>query len=108
MPRTFGVSFMPGADAQNGQGRTGSGPGAPRNPVQEAIQVLSLRMPKVFGARAIAPAPLLTSPGGMGQAGARSGATAQALAQMAGVPSGAGMPSAPAPEYAGFAPIRLT
>ena len=91
----FGVSFQPGVTG--GQARNGSGPQAPRNPAQEAIQMLSLRLPKVFGARAIAPAPLLTSPGGMGQSAARGNMSAQALASLAGVPSGSGMPSMPAP-----------
>lgn len=94
--RELGYSFQPGVNG-NGQARNGSGPQAPRNPVQEAIQMLSLRYPKVFGARAIAPAPLLTSPGGMGQPAARGNVSAQALAILAGVPSGTGMPSMPAP-----------
>lgn len=94
--RDFGVSFQPGVNG-NGQARNGSGPQPPRNSIQEAIQMLSLRMPKVFGARAIAPAPLLTSPGGMGQPAARGNVSAQALASLAGLPSGRGMPSMPAP-----------
>jgi hypothetical protein len=91
----FGVSFLPGADQQlnGGNGR----PGAPQDRVQEAIQVLSLRLPKVFGARAIVPNALATGPGGMGQPGASGNATAQALAQLAGLPPGAPPPSAPAP-----------
>lgn len=88
--RGFGVSFLPGADQSNG-------PAAPRNPMQEAIQVLSLRLPKVFGARSLAPAPLLTAPGGMGQPAARGNVAAQALAQMAGLPPGAMPPQMAAP-----------
>lgn len=60
-----GVSFQPGIDderkrreQQNG-GQTGN--------VQEAIKVLSLRLPKVVGAQGVSPSALLTSPGGMGQ-----------------------------------------
>ena len=80
----FGYSFQPGlADSgANGTGRAGG----PRQPIQEAIQMLSLRLPKSFGARSIAPAPLLTALGSMGQPGARGNVTAQAYAQLAGVP----------------------
>lgn len=91
----FGVSFLPGADQQTngGNGR----PGAPQDRVQEAIQVLSLRLPKVFGARAIVPGALAMGPGGMGQPAAKGNVAAQALAQMAGLPPGMAPPSLPAP-----------
>lgn len=49
----FGVSFQPGA--QDGQSQ---------QPVQQAIQLLSLRLPSVVGARALAPQALLQSQGG--------------------------------------------
>jgi len=38
----------------------------PNAPVQEAIRTLSLRIPKVLGARGMAPAPLLNGPGAAG------------------------------------------
>lgn len=92
MANGFGVNFLPGAEPQNGMaGRSG----ATRPSVQEAVQILSLRLPKVFGARAVIPQQLATAPGGMGMPGARPGANAQAqaLAGLAGVP----MPQSPLP-----------
>lgn len=91
----LGVSFLPGADPGSGM-KTANSPGT-RNPVQEAIQVLSLRLPKVFGARALAPAPLLTGPGGLGQPAAKGNVSAQALAGLAGLPPSMAPPSMPAP-----------
>jgi hypothetical protein len=59
----LGQSFAPLPEqAPNGQnGRSG-----PISPVQEAIQTLNLRMPRVLGAGAPAPAPLLNSMGSAG------------------------------------------
>lgn len=88
----WGVSFVPGAQDE-GQSQGGGRPGGPRNPVQEAIQILSLRLPRVYGATSLAPAPLLNAAGGMGQPGAKGNVTAQALAQMAGLPPGVGQPA---------------
>ena len=88
MANDFGLTFAPGAP---------SGAAKRRNPVQEAIQILSLRLPKVFGARAPAPTPLLTGPGGMGQPAARGNVVAQALAQMAGLPPSMARPPQMAP-----------
>ena len=87
----FGYQFQPGVGRDLGMER---GRGGPQQPLQEAIQMLSLRLPKGFGAQSIAPAQLLTGLGGMGQPGAKGNVTAQALAMMAGVPMGP-MPSAP-------------
>lgn len=84
MAMPYGVSFLPGTEAQ----QHGNGAGASRSPnrgVQEAVQILSLRLPKVYGTRPIAPAPLLTGPGGMGQPAAKGNVVAQALAQLAGL-----------------------
>lgn len=66
MITSIGDRFQPGTDSfeqrQNRQRETtGSGEG-----VQEAIKVLSLRIPKVVGAQAIAPSPLLNSQGSGG------------------------------------------
>lgn len=60
----IGVSFQPGtseADQMKRREQTGSAQG-----VQEAIKVLSLRLPKVVGAQAAAPQALLTAPGAQG------------------------------------------
>lgn len=63
----YGVSFQPGQS--NGQ----EGPHGERRaaPVQEAVRLLSLRLPTVTGARGIAPQELLHS---QGAAGADTGA----------------------------------
>jgi hypothetical protein len=62
-----GVAFQPGQDdpqkrLQNGESRTNGSPEG----VQEAIKVLSLRLPKVVGAQASVPTPLLKSDGAAG------------------------------------------
>lgn len=57
----IGVNFQPGAAGGSGQRRDGNQAG-----VQEAIKILSLRLPKVVGAQGIAPQALLSSPGGGG------------------------------------------
>lgn len=59
----LGLSYQPGADQQNGNGGQG-GPQAP--PVQEAIRLLSLRLPSVQGARSISPQALLQGQGSAG------------------------------------------
>jgi len=59
-----GVNFQPGSldqEQQRRQQSQGSAQG-----VQEAIKVLSLRLPKVVGAQSIAPSALLNSQGGGG------------------------------------------
>jgi hypothetical protein len=84
----WGLSFQPGTE-QNGNGdRT-------RGRYQEPVQILTTRLPKVFGARGIAPAELLQAPGGMGQFAARGNVVAQALAQLAGLPPSMGPSPAP-------------
>jgi hypothetical protein len=84
----WGLSFQPGTE-QNGNGDQ------TRGRYQEPVQILTTRLPKVFGARGIAPAELLQAPGGMGQFAARGNVVAQALAQLAGLPPSMG--PAPAP-----------
>ena len=96
MASPFGISFVPGAQPDNQNGMSGGRGGASRNPIQEAVKILSLRLPKFYGSGSIAPAPLLQAPGGMGQPGARGNVTAQALAQMAGLPMA--QPSMAAPQ----------
>lgn len=61
----FGVSFSPAQ--QGGQGQAQAGPR--QSPVQQAIQTLSLRMPRVAGAGSLAPQALLNSPGGANMSG---------------------------------------
>ena len=58
-----GVNFQPGAAGPDDPRRRPSGSS---DGVQEAIKVLSLRLPKVVGAQAVAPSALLTSQGGGG------------------------------------------
>jgi len=91
---TGGVSFQPGMQAQQ-PGQRGSGSPA-SNPVQEAIKVLSLRLPKVVGARGIAPTPLLTSEGSGGNSRVDS-VVNQVLARMFGDDPGAA--AAPSPSF---------
>jgi len=62
----FGLSFSPGAPTgPNGQPANGQRP----SPIQQAIQTLSLRIPRVAGASAFTAQPLLDSPGGLGLGG---------------------------------------
>lgn len=57
----LGISFAPDSGSQqNSQKPT---------PVQQAIQTLSLRIPRVVGAGSLAPQGLLTAPGGGGLSG---------------------------------------
>jgi hypothetical protein len=88
----YGLSFQPGI-AQNGNGPGGQS----RGRVQEPVQILSTRLPKIFGAGAIAPGALLNAPGGMGQFAARGNVVAQALAQLAGLPPSMAPPPSNAP-----------
>ena len=61
MDNGFGVNFAPtGDNAMNGD-RNGQLSGVP-----QAIQILSLALPKVAGVKAIAPQQLLSAPGGQG------------------------------------------
>ena len=89
MPR-FGVSFVP--DGQNGNDPQRPG-GGPTDRYQEAVKILSLRLPKMRGAMGgIAPSPLLNASGAMGQPQTAMGGgqpinseVAQAFLQMAGM-----------------------
>jgi len=62
----LGLSFAPGQDEMT-QRQNGAGPST--SPIQEAIRVLSLRMPRVLGASSPAPAALLSGPGSQGLGG---------------------------------------
>lgn len=58
----LGISFVPGQGSQQQQ-QAGVEPAGP--PLQQALQLLSLRLPRVAGANAILPRPLLNGrPGG--------------------------------------------
>lgn len=104
---TFGVSFVPGQNGDNGEAANGSGRS---DRFQEAVRILSLRLPRVLGGSAIAPAPLLQGPGNRGtpfgavqQTQVAAGAPppqVQALMRMAGL---GGSPQALAPQGA---PVR--
>jgi hypothetical protein len=72
----FGVSFL---DDQESQGQNKG------DRYQEAVEVLTMRVPRVVGGGAFAPAPLLQGMGGAGSPFAQS-AIQQAMAQMAGLP----------------------
>lgn len=62
----IGINFQPGMSGYSGSGsRSGNG-GNSNAGVQEAIKVLSLRLPKVVGAQGIAPQALLSSQGSGG------------------------------------------
>ena len=66
MANDFGVSFIPGQQGQdNGQGQ--GGPGGPQvSPTQQAIRLLSLRLPQFSGPNGFAPSSLLSGPGAGG------------------------------------------
>lgn len=109
----FGVTFVPGQGEQNGQ----NGPGRPGgvNPVQSAIQMLSLRLPRLGGAQGLAPGPLLQAPGGGGMPGGGLGGGVaanpllQALLHLAGLfggqGGGLGAPALPMGGVTGGAPL---
>ena len=61
----FGVSFLPNGDQrfQRPQDQPG---GTGRAPLQEAVKILSMRVPRVVGANPLAPLALLNAPGGGG------------------------------------------
>jgi hypothetical protein len=62
----YGLSFQPGSEQS---GSNGNGEKKASAPVQEAVRLLSLRLPSVVGARALAPQTLLNAPGSAGLTG---------------------------------------
>lgn len=92
----LGQSFLPGADDQRMQQQEGAGP---VNPVQEAIKVLSLKIPRYLGAQAPAPPQLLNSMGG----GALQNPLAQLILQQF-MPHAGGGGSSPMPGATPAAP----
>lgn len=92
-----GVNFQPGG-GQNGTGETK--PGGNQGGVQEAIRVLSLRLPKVVGAQSAAAMPLLTSQGSGGNSRVDS-IVQQIMSRIGGnAPSAPMMPAQTAPDNA--------
>lgn len=87
MADPFGISFSP--SDQNGP--NGQVNGQRPNPVQQAIQTLSLRIPRVAGASAFTAQPLLNSPGGGALGGDPNSASIleQLRRMLFGTPAGA-------------------
>jgi hypothetical protein len=88
MPGQFGVSFLPN---QGGMDRERPGGGSATEPIQQAIKVLSLRLPRVLGGGAFAPAGLLQGGGSMGNPFAGVGPM-QGRPLPGGLPGGGGPP----------------
>ena len=67
MPNPLGLSFLP----PDPSARYGGGGGAPTGaaPIQQAIQLLALHLPRILGATSPIPTPLLESLGGGGLMG---------------------------------------
>jgi hypothetical protein len=91
MADQFGLSFVPDGQTDPTKKKVGEG-GV--TPTQQAIQLLSLRLPRVVGGSPIAPAPLLQSPGGAGRPSPESVAQ-QVMSRV--LPTGATSPDASAP-----------
>lgn len=102
----IGVTFMPTADAAANGPRQAGIEGAGTSDLAQAFKILSLHLPSVLGAPAIAPKRLLTSQGSAGVAAPAAAnpysAVFQALLQSMGAgggndPMAASAPSAAAP-----------
>lgn len=92
----FGLSFVPGQSQLDRQPGGGGGGAQPRSsPVQQAIQMLSLRLPHVVGAQALAPGPLLQGPGAAGVPSAGGGGIEALLRLLFGVGPQGGGPISP-------------
>lgn len=92
IPESIGVTFAPTAENAALGRRRGASQG-----VQEAIQILSMRLPQVLGARAPAPRALLEAPGAAGGGGAEAIASAVVRSVLQSVLGG----EAPAPSPGG-------
>lgn len=68
----LGYSFVPGGGEGGGEIGVGGGADRSRTPFQDAIKVLSLRIPKNVGPRPIAPAALMNAQGAAGLAGTQN------------------------------------
>lgn len=89
---TPGVSFVPGQNGEGGEAPQGT------QPLQSAVRLLSLRLPRITGAQGLAPGQLLNAPGGMGMGGGNAMANPlfQALLRLAGIAPGGDGPAGPA------------
>lgn len=96
MADEFGATFAPFPDP--------SGRNANINPVQQAIQLLSLRIPRVVGAAAPAPAALLNSPGSGGRPDVHSAVLQSVLRTIMAQPEALGV-SAPPPSPVTVPPL---
>lgn len=108
MADQFGISFVPGQQQPGGPGGEGDPSGGPVSPVQQAIRLLSLRLPKFSGPNGFAPPSLLNGPGAQGNpafgpnpmfsappgGGGRGNPLLEALLRMAGG-GGGGLPGMP-------------
>lgn len=106
----IGISFMPSADNQQNGPRQGSLEGPGNTDLAQAFKILSLHLPRVLGAQAIAPKKLLESQGSAGIANPSGGSPSSAIFEallraMSGGQMGASSPSALTPS---FAPIEQT
>ena len=100
----FGISFFPSENRLSPGGGQGATP--PVNPLQEAIRVLSLHLPRMTGPPGLAPQSLLSGPGGQGSnllailqrlLGGGMGLPQGGVASPAGVMGGPSMGQAPLP-----------
>ena len=99
----LGLTFQPGQTQNGGQNAA--------TPVQRAVQLLSLRLPSVVGARALAPQALLGATGGAGVGAMAGGNVEAALALLRRLQQQAGgadrAPNGPQ-DYAPMAPSAGT
>lgn len=99
----IGQSFAPlGNDDPRQQPGAVGGPGG--SPVQEAIKLLSLRMPRTLGASAPAPQGLLNSHGMAGMGGNPLTALIMQMLQQGGMGAQGAAGAAPAPKVGYVAP----
>jgi hypothetical protein len=84
----FGVSFLPGGDASYTRPTSGNA-----SPIQEAIKVLSLRVPRVVGSTPLTPLALLTGQGGGGLPSGLVETLLRSLTPPAGTPPVASVPT---------------
>lgn len=98
-----GVNFQPGLQDSNDPRMQGERrPGGSSQGVQDAIKVLSLRLPKVVGAQAVAPSALLNAPGAAGNPHIDSIVENVLRKFFPGGRSGAQAPMVPTPDYRGM------
>lgn len=93
----LGISFTENLGGQPPGEEQGPGGAAPVSPLQSAIQMLSLRLPRVVGANALAPQALLQGGGG-GGAGLSPEVLQMILQRLRLIGGGAGPVGLPGPE----------